>query len=134
MSIRIKSSDLDICAATVAALASDQRHGIWACLAWMIRNRLLALPMGVTQNEHAVSDVCGDIVREALGEDRLLTEASFISTADRCRLYAVNSLVWAGDLDDETGGAIACHRHDKSPSWARSRTPTALLGPFLFFR
>lgn len=135
MLIGLNVSSLETCAATIAALAGGQCCKTWACLSWVIRNRLQALPpSGGDSSNPAVGLVCEDVLREALGGQRDEHALSLLSPAARFRLHAVNSLVWAGDLADETGGATACHRHDKSPAWARRRTPTALLGAFLFFR
>ncbi len=125
--------DLDLCANTIARLGGDQPRGIWASLAWVVRNRIESS----VSSYKAVPNIgraCAGVLTEALETRNSQCPGATLSDADWCRLRAVNHLVWAGDLADQTGGAIACHRHDKSPRWARGRTPTALLGPFLFFR
>lgn len=130
---RFASSDIEVCAQTVARLGGDQPDPIRASLAWMIRNRL-RLGTCARQTMPDISRACQDILREAVGDPRQIAVNNRLSTADWCRVYAINCLVWAGDVDDQTGGAISCHRHDIIRAWARNRTPTALLGPYIFFR
>lgn len=36
-------------------------------------------------------------------------------------------------LPDPTGGATHFHRHDESPSWSTTSTPTALISGYLFY-
>ena len=48
-----------------------------------------------------------------------------------CRRIARRAL--RGSLVDPTGGAVAFHRIDANPSWARDRLPIAYVGPFLFY-
>lgn len=126
-------ADLEICALTVARLGGDEPDDVRAPLAWVIRNRLLsaALPPGAVPN---LARTCRAILHEAVGGAGQLSPKTALTASDWCRLYAVNCLVWAGDLADPTAGATACHRHDITRSWARGRTPTALLGPYIFFR
>ncbi|MGB0084225.1 MAG: hypothetical protein WBP94_02470 [Rhodomicrobiaceae bacterium] len=133
MLARLTLDDLDLCADTVARLGGDQPRSIWASLAWVIRNRIecAAAAFGTPPE---IGSACNDVLMEALATPRSQPVSAHLSDLDWCRLRAVNHLVWAGDLSDETGGAIACHRHDRSPLWAKARTPTALLGSFLFFR
>jgi hypothetical protein len=130
---RFAQSDLVICAQTVAHLGADQPDEFQAPLAWVIRNRL----QSAESRRGGLPDLartCQDILREAAGRAQSLGLTTALSTPDWCRVYAVNCLVWAGDLADQTAGATACHRHDTTRSWARRRTPTALLGPYIFFR
>ncbi|WP_088348518.1 MULTISPECIES: hypothetical protein [Rhodomicrobium] len=125
--------ELDICARTVARLGGGQPEELHAPLAWVIRNRLQTTS-GRRGAEPDLARTCQDILREADGRAPLLPAKAQLTAADWCRIYAVNCLVWAGDLDDTTAGATSCHRHDTTRSWARGRTPTALLGPYIFFR
>jgi hypothetical protein len=53
------------------------------------------------------------------------------SQRDICRRIARRAL--RGSLVDPTGGAIAFHRIDANPPWARDRLPIAYVGPFLFY-
>lgn len=48
-----------------------------------------------------------------------------------CRRVARRAL--RGSLVDPTGGAVAFHRIDANPSWARDRLPIAYVGPYLFY-
>lgn len=48
-----------------------------------------------------------------------------------CRRIARRAL--RGSLIDPTGGAIAFHRIDDNPGWARDRLPIAYVGRFLFY-
>lgn len=130
---RFAQSDLEICVQTVAHLGGDQPDEIHAPLAWVIRNRLQSAAIG-RAGLPDLARTCQDILREADGRAQSLAARSGLTISDWCRVYAVNCLVWAGDLDDQTAGATSCHRHDTTRSWAKTRTPTALLGPYIFFR
>jgi N-acetylmuramoyl-L-alanine amidase len=48
-----------------------------------------------------------------------------------CRRIARRAV--RGSLVDPTGGAVAFHRIDANPSWARDQLPIACVGPFLFY-
>lgn len=50
-----------------------------------------------------------------------------------CRAIAVACLVLSGDLEDPTGGATHFHRHTEEPGWARTATPKALIGQYMFY-
>jgi hypothetical protein len=130
---RFTLDDIDLCADTVALLGADQPRTVWASLAWVIRNRAQHAA-GLLGKSPEIGSACEEVLSEALEAPKLRSGSGGLSGADWCRLRAVNHLVWAGDLGDDTGGALACHRHDRNPLWARRRTPTALLGSFLFFR
>jgi len=133
MFMRCAPKDIDVCARTIALLGADQPEIIHASLSWVIKNRLNSAAEG----HHAMPDlasICRDMLREATGLQQSGLEGANLSNTEWCRIYAVNCLVWAGDLEDETNGATSCHRHDTTRRWARKRTPTALLGPFIFYR
>jgi len=128
----LSTNDLELCARTVAALGRDQSEDVRACLAWVLRNRLEKAASHAPAP--AIPGTCETVLREALGKRAPRAEVIAIPDAELCRIRATTNLVWAGDAKDQTGGAIACHRHDASPEWAKNLTPTALLGAFLFFR
>jgi hypothetical protein len=124
--------DLDLCARAVASIGGDQPDDIRASLAWVIRNRLewASAACGAIPD---LARTCRDVLLEALGP-RHGAAHSDLPNREWRRLYALNCLVWTGDLADQTGGAISCHRHDATKKWAKERVPTALLGPFIFYR
>jgi hypothetical protein len=99
----------------------------------VIRNKLqqLAAPAAGLR---PVSLACDEVLHEALGPMEPGGLPDGLPQAEWCRIYALNCLVWSGDVADQTDGATACHRHDRNPPWARSRIPTALLGSYIFFR
>lgn len=126
-------SDLEISARTVAQLGRDQSENVQSSLAWVIKNRFERI-LAISSGAPAINMACQAVLLEALGHQRSANRTVCLSSADWFRICALNHLVWAGDVADQTEGAIACHRHDSNPNWAKSRTPTALLGSFLFFR
>ena len=128
----LNKADLEICAHTVARLGIDQTEDVRTSLAWVLRNRVEKgrCARGSFPN---IARACESVLREAAGNDKGLVAAD-CSGRDWGRIQAATCLVWAGGIADLTGGAVACHRHDKNPAWAKRRTPTALLGAFLFFR
>ena len=128
------SSDFDVCAVAIARMGGDQSDNVRASLAWVIRNRLEQL-LWRGKRRPPISQACDEVLQEALGTGATAeARAANLPEAEWCRIYALNCLVWSGDVADQTAGAIACHRHDRNPLWARSRLPTALLGAYLFFR
>lgn len=131
--MRLDPDDLSICARAVAHMAGDQPDDIRACLAWVIKNRLTRAAAACA----ALPDLartCKDVLFEALGPRQRTEGGAALSDREWSRIYAVSCLVWAGELDDPTGGATSCHRHDLRKKWARDREPTALLGPYIFYR
>jgi hypothetical protein len=126
-------SDLEICARTVAELGADQPEDVRSSLAWVLRNRFEKDSINSDQRT-AIGKACHAVLDEAFNRKKYLDQAFSLSEIEWYRIRALNYLVWAGDVTDQTNGAIACHRHDIYPTWAKSRTPTALLGSFLFFR
>lgn len=133
MPMRLVPADIDLCSRVVAVLGGDQPEPVRASLNWVIRNRVDAA--GARQaSPPDLGRICREMLWEATGLRQCSDEAANLSNAEWCRIYAVSSLVWAGDLRDETHGATACHRHDTIRKWARARTPTALLGSFIFYR
>lgn len=133
MFMSLSSSDFEACALAIARLGGDQSDDVRASLAWVIRNRLQHF---LTRGKRRlpVSHACEEVLHEALGGVGAETGPDSLPEAEWCRIYALNCLVWCGNVADQTAGATACHRHDRNPSWARSRLPTALLGAYLFFR
>jgi len=134
MFMSLNSSDFDACAAAIARMGGDQSDEVRASLAWVIRNRLEQF---LRRGKHRppISLACDEVLQEALGGEALVeARPNSLPDAELCRIYALNCLVWSGDVADQTAGATACHRHDLDPSWARGRLPTALLGAYLFFR
>jgi hypothetical protein len=133
MLYNLATSELDCCARTIARIGDDQPEHVRASLAWLIRNRLqfVASSANIQPN---VAQTCQEIVCEAVGEPKTPAAEDLLPNVDWCRLFAVTCQVWAGDLPDETGGATSCHRHDRAPAWAKHRSPTALIGPYLFYR
>lgn len=129
----LNNADLEICAQTVARLGSDQSDDVRSSLAWVLKNRFeqVKSSFGTLPD---ITNACETVLREALPSQIAAATDLAMPEAELCRVRAANCLVWAGDVADRTGGAIACHRHDASPAWSRHRTPTALLGSFLFFR
>lgn len=133
MLMRLAPTDIDLCARAIGFLAGDQPDTIRASLSWVIKNRLNA----VAEACSALPDlarICREMLWEATGLQQSGHERANLSNSEWCRIYAVSCLVWAGDLEDPTNGATACHRHDTIRKWAKDRTPTALLGPFIFYR
>lgn len=49
-----------------------------------------------------------------------------------CALSVV-ARICAGEIEDPTGGATRCHRHDNTPPWAEGRKPLALIGHWFFY-
>lgn len=132
MQLSLAPTELEFCARTIAAMDDGQPEHVRASLAWLIRNRLsVASEAG---GQPCVEKTCKQILSEAVGRTAPRTALEFVSSPDLCRLYAVTYQVWAGDLPDATGGATCCHRHDRAPSWAKHRAPTALIGPYMFYR
>lgn len=132
MQFSLAPSDLEFCARTIAVMDDGHPEHVRASLAWLIRNRLNAACE--TSGSPCVVKTCQQILSEAVGRTALRAAPDIASLPDWCRLYAVTYQVWAGDFPDATGGATSCHRHDRAPSWARHRAPTALIGPYLFYR
>lgn len=129
----LEKSDLEICARTLAELGTDQADEVRSSLAWVIRNRIERQRAALGEMP-PVAAACETILREAMAGEFPPSASRHLPDADWRRIKAATSLVWAGNVPDCTRGAVACHRHDASPAWARRRTPTALLGGFLFFR
>lgn len=128
----LSENELDICTRMIAELGSDQPEDILPSLVWVLRNRI-EKTIDSLEDRSNIANACDNILREAADHKSRNTNIS-LSSAEWYRIRAMTYLVWAGDIADRTGGAVACHRHDTNPAWARSRTPTALLGGFLFFR
>lgn len=125
----LQDDETALCIRTIAALAPDPDEEIRLSLAWMIRNRIeISRERGA-----AVAMACEAVLEEARVKDRV-PQYHEISSSERQQIQMANARVWLGAVPDPTRGAIACHKHNDSPSWARQRTPTALLGEFLFFR
>ncbi|MGE0611535.1 MAG: hypothetical protein AB7G34_13120 [Hyphomicrobiales bacterium] len=62
--------------------------------------------------------------------------AEFPGERDRdSLLHALSVLarICAGEIEDPTGGAARCHRHDETPRWAEGETPRALIGHWFFY-
>jgi hypothetical protein len=133
MPFALAPADLDLCARTVALMDDSGSDPLRAPLAWVIRNRLVHAA-SASDDPPCVASICGQILREATGRLQSAALHAIPPLPNWCRFYAVTCHVWAGDLGDETGGALFCHRHDRAPAWARSRAPTALIGSYLFFR
>lgn len=127
----LSKNDFEICSRTLAELGNDQAEMVRTSLAWVIRNRIEGT--GVTSAE-MVAKACETILREALAPAHDLSRKPRLPRPEWRRIKAATSRVWSGDVPDQTGGAVACHRHDATPAWARKRTATALLGAFLFYR
>lgn len=128
----LRDDEIELCVHTVAALGFDQSDEIKASLAWTIRNR--AETLRGQCGDKSVVKACNAVLHEALTRSHPSKLYRKLSHREWRRLKNANQLVWQGKVCDSTNGAIACHRHDKNPRWARERTPTALLGEFLFFR
>ncbi len=133
MPFTLTPADLDLCARTVALMDDSGLDPLRAPLAWVIRNRLTHAA-STSDTPPCVASICSQILREATGRLQPGALDTPSPLTDWCRFYAVTCHVWAGDLTDETGGAVSCHRHDRAPLWARGRAPTALIGSYLFYR
>jgi hypothetical protein len=133
MPMRLDPADIDLCARVVAFLGGDQPEPVRASLNWVIRNRVDAA-LASPGSPPDFGQICREMLWEATGLRQCSPKAANLSNSEWCRIYAVSCLVWAGDLKDETNGAIACHRHDTIRKWARTRVATALLGSFIFYR
>jgi hypothetical protein len=125
--------DINVCARTLALMDDEQPDYIRVSLAWMIRNRLIFQATNADAPV-CVSRTCREILSEAVGFIKSSALQLLRPLPDCGHYYAVTQLVWAGDVLDQTGGATCCHRHDRTPEWSKDRAPTALIGPYLFFR
>jgi hypothetical protein len=128
----LHDDEMALCVRTIAALALDQDDEIRSSLAWMIRNRIEMLR--AARGRAAVATACDAVLREARAKNGVLPRHPDIPRSEWQRIRSANERVWQGKVADSTQGATACHRHDENPGWARQRTPTALLGEYLFFR
>jgi hypothetical protein len=129
----LTDAELELCARTVGILGGDQNDDIRSSLAWVIRNRIGENTSSFDRTSK-ISNACEAIVREALDKHDSEQAKEQLPDADLRGIREANYLVWNGKIMDQTRGATSCHRHDKTPVWSRDRTPTALLGAFLFFR
>lgn len=133
MLLALSPADLDVCARTLAFMDDGQPDYIRTSVAWVIRNRLTLLAVNPIA-PLSVPRTCHDILREAIGRFRASALQMLPPSPDWCHFHAVTRRVWTGDVEDQTCGATSCHRHDRAPGWAKSRAPTALIGPYLFYR
>jgi hypothetical protein len=132
MIITLESQDLDLCARTVAAMATGETDDLKAALAWTLRNRFLCR---AKVERPCTRAICHALLREGTGcSTASLPLPPATPTVDWCRALAINCLVWSGDLVDPTSGATSCHRHDIMARWAAKRVPTALIGTYIFLR
>lgn len=128
----LHDDEIALCVRAIATLALDQDDEIRSSLAWMIRNRIEMLR--TRRGNAAVATACEAVLREAGVKNDVLPQHSEIPRSEWQRIRTANERVWQGKIGDPTQGASACHRHNETPRWARQRTPTALLGEYLFFR
>lgn len=111
------------------------------CLAWVLRNRMKALPQCSADSKTAPDELaqartacCGLLEDLDANPAELQTLQSGFNDFAFCRAFGYVCLVWEGTVPDPTGGATRLHRHDRQPVWATAANPTALIGPFIFFR
>lgn len=128
----LHDDDMALCVRAIATLALDQNDDVRSSLAWMIRNRIEMLR--ASRRDDAVETACNAVLGEAQAKNVHPPFHHEISQAEWLQIKAMNERVWQGKIGDPTQGASACHRHNETPRWARQRTPTALLGEYLFFR
>lgn len=126
----LQDDEMALCIRTIAALAPDQNEEIRSSLAWMIRNRIEMLR--AERGGATIAMACEAVLREARTKDGV--QHRKIPQSEWRRIETTNARVWQGTVSDSTQGATACHKHNENPDWARQRTPTALLGEYLFFR
>jgi len=129
----LRKTDIEACTRTLAALDIDKNDDVRTSLAWMLRNRIEQAERD-SPGHAPVFDVCNGVLEEALGERPAKQAKRRLTDADRRHIHSAIRMVWQDGINDRTSGAIACHKHDLTPKWAKNRTPTALLGSFLFFR
>lgn len=110
------SERLDGAAAAVAALARAARAPVSArlllALAFVVKNRL-------APEASALPPL--PVLAQGRGGRSL-----------RAAAEAALERAYEGRMRDPTRGAIALHRHDEAPRWARRLRATALIGPYLF--
>lgn len=128
----LPDDEMALCVRTIVTLAPDQNDEIRSSLAWMIRNRIEMQRAG--RGNAAVATACEAVLREARAKNDVLPQHRKIPRSEWQRIRTANERVWQGKVSDTTQGATACHKHNENPAWARQRTPTALLGDYLFFR
>jgi hypothetical protein len=100
-------------------------------LAWTLRNRLRSK---AAENEKR--DGQKGPSRAQGGEfspDLNCDFAALLENEDFCALLGLVVAVWLDIIPDPTHGAVACHRHDTFPDWAKFRTVTALIGSQFFY-
>lgn len=129
----ITDADFLVIVRTLAILSYDQNDDIKAALAWTIYNRI-ASNHASGQKRGAIPQICHMVLSEALSRPARRRAFSLLQQADWPALNAASELAGAETYADPTRGAVHCHRHEFNPAWARRKTPTALLGAFLFYR
>lgn len=93
-------------------------------LAWLAHNM-------VSEAGLSVRESCRRIARLAMPTSSL---SAIAKCQDACAFGVLLCQVCFGELADPTHGATAAHRHTEQPDWANHRIPTALIGPWFFYR
>ncbi len=106
------------------AIAADETEEAQLAVASFARN--LATRGGAPPHK-----ICAELARLRIGTARV---RSHFKEPRFWRLVVLLHDVWAGERPDPTGGAVRVHRHDEEPDWARGASPSALIGPWLFYR
>jgi hypothetical protein len=97
-------------------------------LAWLGRNLFerAGLPADIVCNE--LKELAPELSLERLESiDRSMRKGF---EASKRLLFEV----WESTAGDPTKGAVRAHRHNEAPRWAELLWPTALIGPWIFYR
>lgn len=113
----------DRIAAALLHLASDESVRVIEALASTIANSL-----------RSESDIDQPFAYERV---RLLQHRQYTPGVDPTRIAIIRRIArraMCGTLSDPTRGANAFHRAETTPDWSRDVLPSAVFGPFIFYR
>jgi hypothetical protein len=113
-------------ASAVWALAENESRLCQLALMWLAVNRRRA-----SDGAASFIEVC-----RRLRESDLVSPSAAAHTNDSDaygRVVDMARSVLLGETMDPTHGAWQAHRHTDVPAWSLGLSPTALIGPFLFY-